>query len=149
MEEHGARHTRMMKEDPENHQIEREWGWQNRGNVWDMMAICWTGEKDWMIDEKSVHRRVISTSSSLHLEQNEIFHGTGTEMWKQRHPVSTIHPHTVALLHIFVFFVSNLSSVQSCTFDHHADAFALVQVVLKKGIMSQSFPIKHGSGAHG
>ena len=40
-------HTRMMKEDPENRtRWKHKWGLYNRGNVWDMMATCWAGEKD-------------------------------------------------------------------------------------------------------
>ena len=26
--------------------------WHNRGNVWDMMATCWAGKKEWMITRK-------------------------------------------------------------------------------------------------
>ena len=48
-----ALHARMMKENPENRTRWRhKWGWHNRGNVWDMMATRWAGEKDWMIKRK-------------------------------------------------------------------------------------------------
>ena len=43
----------MMKEDAENRtrwKHKREW--HNRGNVWDKIATCWAGEKDWMIARK-------------------------------------------------------------------------------------------------
>ena len=43
----------MMKEDPENRtRWKHKWGWQSRGNVWDMMATRWAGEKDWMMKRK-------------------------------------------------------------------------------------------------
>ena len=43
----------MMKEDPENRtRWKYKWVWHNRGNMWDMMATCWAGKKDWMIARK-------------------------------------------------------------------------------------------------
>ena len=48
-----AVHERMMKEDPENRTSwKHKWCWHNRGNVWDMMATRWAGEKDWMTKRK-------------------------------------------------------------------------------------------------
>ena len=48
-----ALHTRMMKEDPENRtRWKHKWSWHNRGNVWDMMAPRWAGEKNWVIKRK-------------------------------------------------------------------------------------------------
>ena len=48
-----ALHTRMKKEDPENRTgWKQKWSWYNRGNVWDMMATRWAGQKDWMIKRK-------------------------------------------------------------------------------------------------
>ena len=65
-----ALHTRMMKKDPETRtRWKHKWCWHNRGNVWDMMATRWAGDKDWMI------KRTEHTSPSdkckfvtLHLE---------------------------------------------------------------------------------
>ena len=46
-------HKRMMKDDPENQtRWKHQWRWHNRGNVWDKMASCWAGKKDWMIARK-------------------------------------------------------------------------------------------------
>ena len=43
----------MMKEDAENRtRWKHKWEWHNRGNVWDKMATCWAGKKDWMIARK-------------------------------------------------------------------------------------------------
>ena len=58
-------HARIMKQDPENPTSwEHEWGWHNRGNVWDKMATCWAGKEDWIVARKQkIHKRR-STSSS-------------------------------------------------------------------------------------
>ena len=34
------------------HKMEAKVGWHNRGNVWDLMATCWAGEKHWMIERR-------------------------------------------------------------------------------------------------
>ena len=46
-------HKRMMKEDHENRtRWKHKWEWHNRGNVWDKLATCWTGKKNWMFARK-------------------------------------------------------------------------------------------------
>ena len=46
-------HKRMMKEDPEKHtRWKHKWCWHSRGNVWDKMATCWAGKKDWKVARK-------------------------------------------------------------------------------------------------
>ena len=43
----------MRKEDPENRtRWKHKWVWHKRGNVWDKMATCLAGKKDWMIARK-------------------------------------------------------------------------------------------------
>ena len=45
--------------------------------VWDKMATCWAGEKDWLIAEKrSKFARGQVQVHHLHLEQNEALHRT-------------------------------------------------------------------------
>ena len=57
-------HTRMMKENPENRTKWKHWReWHNRGNVWDKMATCWAGKKDWMIAKKKKNKTRLRTGT--------------------------------------------------------------------------------------
>ena len=41
--------TEMMERDFEHHaRWKHNWGWHNRGDVWDKIATEWAGKEDWM-----------------------------------------------------------------------------------------------------
>ena len=83
-----APHTRKMKDDPENHtRWKLQWGWHNRGHVWDMVATCWAGAKDWMIERKE-HTSASDKYKFITYIQNKMKlpteHGKPERRWRKK-----------------------------------------------------------------